>query len=411
MSRVGDSKAQFLIFNMDVIKGLKQIEADSIDCVVTSPPYWQWSLRDYKIEGQIGLEDHPQKYIDKLVEVFGEVKRVLKPTGSIFLNLGDTYYTKSGTNFGSSDSMKSLDKHNEDKGMEKVNQIRGLYKTNWLQSKQRLLVPHRVAIALQDKLGLILRNDFVWFKPASMPSSVQDRCSNRFEYMFHFVKTPKYFYDLNAIRVPFKEISIRRAETPISSYKYYEQASLEWKGSKIETTGRKMVELNPLGKNPGDVLRFAPSYFSEAHFATFPDELVKFPLNASCPKLVCKKCGHPRVKLYKIEEGHRSEEDELALQKEVKEKGVPRHTLGLKYPTHTKKTFIGWSRCHDDEYEAGLVLDPFLGSGTTLKVAQEMGLRGKGIEINEKYLPLIKARLLGDAKQTSLNVNKIEVIR
>lgn len=394
---------------MDVLKGLKLIEPESIDTVITSPPYW--SLRDYGVEGQIGLEDHPQEYIDKLVEVFKEVKKVIKPTGSIFLNLGDCYYTKSGSNFKSSPQMKALDDNLENTGIQSGNKLREKHKSNWLQPKQKLLMPHRVAIALQDKLGLILRNDFVWFKLASMPSSVQDRCSNRFEFLFHFTKEMSYYYDLDNIRVPFKEISIKRAESPIGTYEYYNQSNLEWKGSKIETTGRKMLELNPLGKNPGDVLEIAPSYFSDSHFATFPEELVKFPLKATCPKQVCKKCGMPRVKLYKIEKGKRSKEDEAALQKMVKEQGVPRHTLGLKFPTQTKKTFIGLAGCCDDEFEAGKVLDIFLGSGTTLKVAQEMGLQGCGIELNEAYIDLIKARLLGDAKQTSLNVNKIEVIK
>jgi len=135
---------------IDVLKGLKKLPDDSIDCIVTSPPYW--ALRDYKEKGQIGLEDHPQDYINKIIEVMKECKRVIKPTGSIWLNLGDSFY--SGT--GNEKANEFLPNHKLPKN------IRGKFKSNWLQHKQKLLIPFRIAIKCQDELGLILRNNITW---------------------------------------------------------------------------------------------------------------------------------------------------------------------------------------------------------------------------------------------------------
>ena len=144
-----------------------------VDLVFTSPPYW--GLRDYGVDGQIGFEDHPQKYIDKIVEVSRAVRRILKKSGSYYLVLGDTYC-----------------------GTGAKRKIDG---SNWLQPKQLLLLPSRIAVALQGD-GWVLRNDCIWYKPNHMPSSVKDRRTTSFEHVFHFVKSRRYYYDLDSIRVP-----------------------------------------------------------------------------------------------------------------------------------------------------------------------------------------------------------------
>ena len=327
----------FKIYNMDVFEGLKRIEKHSIDCVVTSPPYW--GLRDYGVEGQLGLEKHPNEYIENLVKVFRETKKVMKDSGSLWLNLGDSYFNyrpgaadKFGTSFERSQEgyVESEHRQREAKNR-KLKPEKG-----WLTEKQKLLMPHRVAIAMQEG-GWILRNDIVWHKPSHMPSSVQDRLTNSFEYLFHFVKKKKYYYDLDAIREPHQDATLERNNYARNGNKL--DFDRKWIGQPDVEAG----SLNVKGKNPGDMWSINPEGFSEAHFACFPTKLVRKPLKATCPK-------------------------------------------------------------------DGVILDPFVGSGTTLLEAQNQGKSGIGIELNPDYISLIKLRLNGDRFQESLNPNKIKVI-
>jgi DNA modification methylase len=260
------------VYQGDCLEILKTFPDDCIDCIVTSPPYW--AVRDYGVEGQIGLEEHPQKYIDRIIEVMKECKRVLKPSGTIFLNLGDSFYTKSGSGQGNN----FLKRYKElDAGAGRLHraqtETRGKYKSNWLQSKQKLLIPYRIAIRCQEGLGLILRNDIQWVKQFvdwgkrqcygnSMPSSVQDRLATNSEVIFFFVKNRKYFFNLDAIRVPYKDVSIERLK-----YKH-----------KLAT------QCNPKGKNPGDCIRFPFDYSNKFHPAVFPKALPEFCISCGCPK-------------------------------------------------------------------------------------------------------------------------------
>lgn len=277
---------------VDVLEGLKKLPENSIDCVVTSPPYW--ALRDYKNKGQVGLEDHPQRYIEKIVEILKECKRVIKTTGSIWINLGDSYYSKSG----GEKTNQFLVNHTLPKN------IRGKFKSNWLQHKQRLLIPFRIAIKCQDELGLILRNDLTWVKQYanfktkesegnSMPCFVQDRLNTNSEAIFFFVKEEKYFFNLDAVRIPYRD---------------------------------KKNGKNPLGKNPGDCIRFPLEPSREKHCAMFPKTLPEFCILAGCPK-------------------------------------------------------------------DGIVLDPFMGSGTTALVAKKLGVNFLGFEINKDYIEIANRRL------------------
>jgi DNA modification methylase len=323
---------QFTIYNMDVTDALRKMPAESVDCVMTSPPYW--GLRDYGVKGQIGLEPHPQEYIKRMVNVFQYVRHVLKPTGSVWLNMGDTY----GGSCGGWGATKKSETGIQDvtRGYFGSSKQRppqaGNFKENWLKPKQKLLMPHRLAIAMQDD-GWILRNDVVWHKPSHMPSSVRDRLSNSFEFVFHFVKQRKYYYDLDAIRVPCQQSTIKRNEygTPNPS------------GIGVYSCGRVREPgsfMNPSGKNPSDMWSINPKPYPEAHFACYPPALCEKPLKATCPK-------------------------------------------------------------------DGVVLDPFIGSGTTLMVAQQLGLNGIGIELNPEYIPLIKKRLFGGAEPL---LNNFEII-
>lgn len=180
----------------DCVEVLKTLPDESVDMAMFSPPYW--GLRDYGISGQIGLEEHPSKYIKKMVQVCQEVKRLLKKTGSMYIVIGDTYYG-SGVKDPSDPSHGKMTRGSFCAAAKASQAIQNKYQTNWLQPKQLLGIPWRVAIALQEDCW-ILRNDVIWNKPNHMPSSVKDRLTNAYDHIFHFVKSRKYYYDLDAIR-------------------------------------------------------------------------------------------------------------------------------------------------------------------------------------------------------------------
>lgn len=253
------------ILQGDVIQQLRKLPGELVDCVVTSPPYW--GLRDYGVEGQIGLEEQPKDYINKIVEVFDEVKRVLKPTGTVFLNIGDTYYGKIGF---TKEYGGNCGQWRPDKPLRK-----DLPKTNWLQPKQRLLIPERIAIEMQEH-GWILRNHIIWFKPNHMPSSVQDRLTSSYESVFFLVKSPDYYFNLNAIRKP-------AAPSTVTRQNYVHNGGKS--GQEAVARPRKPGEFaNPLGVNPGDVWQINTEPSFEEHIAVFPTKLVKQCLKCGCPK-------------------------------------------------------------------------------------------------------------------------------
>jgi DNA modification methylase len=180
------------ILQGDAIKKLKEIESESVDCCITSPPYF--GLRDYSEKNQIGLEKTPEEYIEKLVKVFREVRRVLKKDGTCWLNLGDSY---SGSGKGPAGNLGKT--HNERHLEHKTGGII----PDGLKPKDLIGIPWRVAFALQQD-GWFLRQDIIWHKPNPMPESVTDRCTKAHEYVFLLTKDKKYYYDNDAIREPHK---------------------------------------------------------------------------------------------------------------------------------------------------------------------------------------------------------------
>jgi len=176
-----------ILYHGDAISVLRQLPDESIDTVVTSPPYW--ALRNYKVEGQLGLEPTFQEYLERLWEIFDEVYRVLKPTGTLWVNLGDTYGTKSGSGF-VNDNLTKKDENevSETTGINKANELRG---TNKWMHKMLLQIPSRFAIGMTDR-GWILRNEIIWYKRNVIPSSATDRFTVDFEKIFFFVKQRKY---------------------------------------------------------------------------------------------------------------------------------------------------------------------------------------------------------------------------
>ena len=186
------------ILNGDCLDKLKTLESESVQCCVTSPPYW--GLRDYGVDGQLGLEKKPEEYVAKMVAVFREVKRVLRNDGTLWVNLGDSY-SGGGRGFGyggKQDTNKGCD------GMPKSIIADGL------KSKDLVGIPWRVAFALQAD-GWYLRQDIIWHKPNPMPESVKDRCTKSHEYIFLLTKSARYYYDNEAIREKQAESSAERA--------------------------------------------------------------------------------------------------------------------------------------------------------------------------------------------------------
>jgi len=226
--------------------------------------------------GQLGLEPLPDMYVKHLLQIFRELKRILKPTGSFYLNMGDTY---AGSRCGSHDYR--TDKCKNFTGRE---QYENKYDkpapqaTASIPRKSLCMIPERVALAMVSD-GWILRNKIIWYKPNPMPASVKDRLNGTWEYLFHFVKRQKYYYNLDAIREP------------------YTKPMNRWGGEKLKATGQstwdegtgqgtyrnRNMRPNPNGKNPGDVFKITTKACPEAHFAVYPEELCIKPIKSSCP--------------------------------------------------------------------------------------------------------------------------------
>lgn len=229
------SDDQALLLNMDVKKGLQQLINGNVkvDCIVTSPPFY--GQRDYGFDGQIGLEKHPRDFIDHLVEVFDLCSQVLKDTGSLWVNLGDTYWSGKGAH-------KSAEaKQGARRFGIRPQDLPG--DGEWTRPKQLLLIPHRFAIAMQDA-GWLVRNDNVWIKPNPVPDQVRDRCSVSHEYVFHFTKARWYYFD----RLPVGRTSPTGTVLP-----------------------------------PTDTWIVTPSPGGGAHHASFSEDLVRIPVLTTTP--------------------------------------------------------------------------------------------------------------------------------
>ena len=251
------------LYQGDALETLKQMEDESINCCVTSPPYW--GLRDYGVEGQIGLEKTPEEYVAKMVEVFGEVKRVLRDDGTLWLNLGDCY---NGSGGAGGDYSKGGLKEGQPKYPGR--------KVATLKPKDLVGIPWMVAFALRAD-GWYLRQDIIWHKPNPMPESVKDRCTKAHEYIFLLTKKRKYFYDREAIREDPKtgndgtiRAIARDRSGPVDI------------GNGAHIAERVYKEVK--GANKQSVWTVATKPFKEAHFATFPPDLIKPCILAGCPK-------------------------------------------------------------------------------------------------------------------------------
>lgn len=247
------------LYHGDAATTLRALPEQSVNCVVTSPPYF--GLRDYGATGQLGQEETPAKFVENLVRVFQEVRRVLADNGTLWLNLGDSYADSNTTSFA------ETGKH--------VGRPMGARAHGDRPAKSLLGIPWRTALALQDA-GWILRNEVIWHKNNGMPESVADRLANKHEHVFLFSKQQRYHFDLDAIRV---EPAHDRGQVP-------RRDDEAWNGGTSLAPHEGHRGSHPNGKNPGDVWTLNSTPFPGAHFATFPRELPR-----RCIQAGCKPCG------------------------------------------------------------------------------------------------------------------------
>jgi len=259
-----------MILQGDALSWLKQINNESIDCIITSPPYW--ALRDYKVEGQLGQEKTIDEYVSKLVEIFNECKRVLKREGTCWIVLGDTYSGGGGEGKrGDSIPQVGSTKRQVQRSPSNFGGKTGL------QDKTLCLIPERFAIKMIDN-GWILRNKIIWHKPNCMPSSATDRFTVDFEYIYFFVKSKRYYFKTQY--EPFEGTTFEER----SKYNFggYKKGIDHKNGRHFYLTESKQILPNPQGRIKRTVWKIPPKPFPEAHFAVFPEELVKQCLDAGC---------------------------------------------------------------------------------------------------------------------------------
>ena len=359
------------IYCEDCRETMKRMPDNFVDCCVTSPPYY--GLRDYGHPDQIGLEETPERYVEKLVQVFSRVKRVLKKGGTLWLNLGDSY---AGSGRGIGDIKKSSELQRNHKASY-VGDIKKGYTSNELKPKDLIGIPWMVAFALRAD-GWYLRQDIIWHKPNPMPESVTDRCTKSHEYIFLLSKSAKYYYDAKSIATPYKDKTLTTytagprsgngdgsglvfSENLANSMK--ERKPKQWKtpdgwdtgpgshgsfhknerekgfkGYEHRGTGDKTLtghsgnfdlEGNLIGDglaNKKSVWTVGTQSFPEAHFATFPEDLI----------IPCIKAGSP---------------------------------------------------------EGGIVYDPFMGAGTTALVSHKLNRKFIGSEISAEYCKIGEKRI------------------
>lgn len=368
----------------DVLETLKRGQSESIQCVVTSPPYFR--LRNYDVEGQIGLEETPEEYVEKLVEVFREVRRVLRDDGTLWLNLGDSYNGSGGAggDYNAGGLKEGQPKY---KGSNVAN----------IKPKDLIGIPWMCAFALRAD-GWYLRSDIIWGKSNPMPESVKDRPTRSHEHIFLLSKNKKYFYDSEAIREEAAASSLAR----ISQKNFANQTGGEKdyrNGTNPNRSARKTLE--NFAKNPGrskrDVWTLASKPYREAHFAVFPEALVEpMVLAGTSEHGACAKCGAPWQRI--LDKGSPVQQHWKPASQEKMAAAQGQHgassvlNTGYIYPQIT----VGWQptcTCDYDQVRPCWVLDPFCGSGTTGVVALRHSRKFIGIDLKPEYIELAENRI------------------
>lgn len=395
------------ILQGDALTVLKTLPECSVQCCVTSPPYW--GLRDYGVDGQLGLERTPEEYVSKMVAVFLEVRRVLREDGTLWLNIGDSY--ASGGRGG------GMEGDDGEKQRSNTGALLGPKKAPpGLKPKDLVGIPWRLAFALQSD-GWWLRQDIVWAKPNPMPESVTDRCTKAHEYIFLMTKSAHYYFDAEAIKEPIKNSSIARLTQDIAGQEGSDRVpgktngkmkAVRFGGNKLcpDTRLQSGNEWDPSPEgtvaNKRSVWTVPTGSFSEAHFATFPPNLIKPCIMAgTSARGCCPKCGSPWERIVEntpeyqaIVDAERNRKGGRSMRDGLPEApGITRGTSNKSLSADRITT--GWHptcECGDASTVSCTVLDPFGGSGTTGMVALELGRKALLIELNPNYVKLAQQR-------------------
>ena len=325
----------------DARQTLSLLPDGSIDMILTSPPYFR--LRNYQVDGQLGLEGHVDDWVEGLRAVCQEAARILVPTGTLWLNVADTYST---------------------------------HLREGAKPKSMVGGPERLVLALLDD-GWVLRNKIVWAKTNPMPTSVRDRLATTYEVVLVLARARTYFFDLDAVRQPHRS-RVAATRTPAADF-----LPAEWRGPNADTaTGLNALKArglvgHPLGKNPGDVWRLSTASYRGAHFATYPVQLAERAIRAGCPEARCRTCRAP----------------------------WRRATIRAMGAIATRATLGPTCACGAAS-EPGLVLDPFFGAGTTAVAAESLGRDWLGIELNPTFTKLADDRI-ASARQAKRPATKL----
>jgi len=410
----------------DCIEVMRGMAAESVQCCVTSPPYY--GLRDYGVEGQIGLEETPEAFVDKMVEVFREVRRVLRDDGTVWLNLGDSY---AGNCSRTSTGRAGMGKERE-----------GIYTKGGpgLKPKDLLGIPWRVALALQepdykclrclavrrfskwpkwdngafaicpkcckrcgDKQpvkvadGWYLRQDIIWHKPNPMPESVRDRCTKSHEYIFLMSKKARYFYDADAIAELSNDPTDNRKERTKLYHKRHPTDKIQ---------GMRAGSATYETRNKRSVWTMNTHSFKECHFAVFPPELPETCIKAGTSESgCCPECGAPWKRITekvvtKVRPPEEGTQASMARSGMVQQGGnnTGTHSLRDGFREGFNET-IGWQptcKCDAGEPVPCTVLDPFCGAGTTGLIAMRYQRSFVGIELSPDYCDMARKRINDD---------------
>lgn len=399
----------------DVLDKLREMPDESVHCVVTSPPYW--NLRDYSVDGQIGLETTPEIYVAKMVEVFREVRRVLRSDGTCWTNLGDSFAGSWGNQGckeerGTQRPINGPMMQNLTPYPVKQSNTGRIPEGSGLKPKDLIGVPWRVALALQAD-GWWLRSDIIWSKPNPMPESVTDRPTKAHEYLFLLTRSEKYFYDAEAVKERAVQTEFRpsfRGGSYVAGNAFNNSG-----GGKSTDTGN--VHIQNATRNRRTVWTVASQPFKGAHFATFPPKLIEPCILAGTSEYgCCISCGAPwsrqisRILSFNSGSGrsgnvpvgkYAGTEQALSGSYDIR--------MGPSYESRT----TGWNPscdCVPNTPIPATVLDPFSGAATTLLVATQHGRNSIGIELNPEYAAMAERRLLAPPKTKKTERKKPKVL-